>query len=180
MLLSVCSDNRDNPEPVFRCAEPDVKSGKMNAVDSFRVIGIARSRILFQQCDCGLPFGFRQQGEQRNGKIRAKPMQTCLRCIALCGIRSAVRDRNIRLDIIDRRPVQQINAGNEQLHGLLIRADLFQLYAGKPDRIRPERRTRSEYADAGIAAEPRRTHRRRPALSFRSDCGMKAPQQPDM
>jgi len=53
----------------------------------------------------------------------------------------------------------------------------FQLYRRQPDGIRTERRTGGEYAHPGIAAQPWRTHRRRPLLPHRLG---KLPDQPDV
>ena len=97
MLLSVCGDDRDNPEPVLRDAEPDIKSGKIDAVDPFRIIGIARTRVLLEHCNRRLLFGFRQQGKQFFGELRAESVQARFGGITLRGIRAAVRNRNIRL-----------------------------------------------------------------------------------
>ena len=90
----------------------------------------------------------------------------------------AVCIRKIRLDVIDRRAVHQIGARDIQDRAVLrMKVGLDKLHAGKPQRVRPERRTRSEHAHARLAAQLRRQHRRRPA---RARDLIKLPDEPQM
>ena len=123
---------------------------------------------------------FRQLCEQRRGDLHIQQMLHGLGGIASGCIRYGIGRGNIGLDVIDRGAVEQIDAGDQQSDLRRIRKDRLQLHAGKSERIRPERGARRKDTDSRIAAEPRGTHRRRPALSGRLLCGVKAPDQPDM
>ena len=80
-------------------------------------------------------------------------------------VRMAVRQRMIGLDVQDRRAVHQVGAAHQQRHAVrAVRLHALQRHAGQPDGVRAERRARGEHAHARVAAQPRRAHRRRPAL----------------
>ena len=97
---------------------------------------------------------------------------------AVDSLRMAVCIRKIRLDVIDRRAVHQIGARDIQDRAVLrMKVGLDKLHAGKPQRVRPERRTRSEHAHARLAAQLRRQHCRRPACA--RDL-IKLPDEPQM
>ena len=87
---------------------------------------------------------------------------------ALGGIRVAVRIGDVGLDIVDGGAVHQVGTAHDE-HRPHVRALLnsFQLYAGKPQRVRPEGRPGGEYTYTGVAAKARRAHGRGPAVPHR-------------
>ena len=90
----------------------------------------------------------------------------------------AVREGEIRLDVVNGRPVHQVRTGDAK-HRAKARARLHakQPHGGKADGVRAERRARGEHAHALVAAKARRLHHGRPALLMHFG---KAPDQPDM
>lgn len=89
-------------------------------------------------------------------------MFLCHFCIALQSIRHTVGERNIRLDVKYRRFVTQI--GSENIYHRLTRGRIlnaFEPYTRKPKTVRTKRGTRCENAYSFVAAETRRTNRKR-------------------
>ena len=97
---------------------------------------------------------------------------------ALGGIRVAVRIGNVGLDIVDGGAVHQVGTAHDE-HRPHVRALLngLQLYAGKPQRVRPEGRPGGKHAHPGVAAKAWWAHGGRPAFPH---CAGKLPHQPDM
>ena len=95
---------------------------------------------------------------------------------AVDGLGVAVGVGQIRLDVIDRRAAHQIRTRHIQDRAVLrVEVGLYQPHARKPQRVRPEGRARGKDAHAGVAAQTRRTHGRRPAVAARLG---KFPDQP--
>ena len=93
--------------------------------------------------------------------------------------------RQIGLDIIDRRSVHQISAGNDEDEAVAaVRHNAVQPDARQADRIRPKRGTRGEDAHADVAAQARGTYSGLPVIRFFASRRMtvfgKAPDEPDM
>ena len=99
--------------------------------------------------------------------------------------RMGIHARQIGLDIIDRRSVHQISAGNDEDEAVAaVRHDAVQPDARQADRIRPKRGTRREYAHTNVAAQARGTDSGLPVIRFFASLRMtvfgKAPDEPDM
>ena len=90
----------------------------------------------------------------------------------------AVRIGDVGLDIVDGGAVHQVGTAHDE-HRPNVRALLnsFQLYAGKPQRVRSEGGAGGKHAHPGVAAKARRAHGGRPAFPHRAG---KLPHQPDM
>ena len=94
------------------------------------------------------------------------------------GIDMAVAVGNVGLDVENRCSVHQIRASYMEDGAEFFRMlHTQQLHAGKPQVVWPERGTGGEDTHAGVAAQPGRPYRRRPALPNRFG---KLPDNPQM
>ena len=89
-----------------------------------------------------------------------------------------VRISQIRLDVIDGRPVHQVSAPYIEYPFLKIHP--FQPDGREAQRIGAEWRARCEDAETPVAAQARRTDRRLPSPLRGRRIGGKAPDQPDV
>ena len=99
-------------------------------------------------------------------------------CIRDRGIRVAVCKGQIRLDIVNGRPVHKVCAGNME-HRPPVRVKLhgIQLHGGKPHRIGPEGGPGGKNAHPRISSQPGGPHRRGP---FLPDSPGKFPDEPQV
>ena len=100
-----------------------------------------------------------------------------------CCFRMAVCIWDIWFYVKNRRTIQKVGPANGQYRSLRgIGFHFQQLYAGKPQRIGPERAAGGKHPHAGIAAQPRRAHGGAPVGAILPGLhhGGKLPHQPDI
>lgn len=97
------------------------------------------------------------------------------------GFRVTVKERGVRLDIVDGRAVHQVRAGYKEYRTFQtvfpFETDPFQTDAGEPQRVRSEGSARSEYAGMYISSQTGRPDGGRPALVL---IGGEAPDEPQV
>ena len=96
------------------------------------------------------------------GKIDFELMPGCVLDPSSRGLRMAVREGNIGLDVINGRAVAQVRSQHVNDGALRRQLHMIKLYAGKTYRIGTERASRSEDAAPLDTAQARRTHGRCP------------------